>query len=50
MVMMSALGFLPRLYQGTAYPACEVIAAQNRLLVEDPKILSTGPHRKDKYG
>ena len=48
-LVLPALGFVPRSYQGTTYPAGEVVTAQNPLLVVDQKILSPGHHRKDEY-
>lgn len=35
--VMSALGFFPRLYQGTTYPVGEVVTAQIPLLVDDQR-------------
>jgi choline dehydrogenase-like flavoprotein len=48
-IMMAALGFLARLYQGTAYPAGKVVTAQESSPRGRPKILRPAPRRKDEY-
>src|SRR5215210_1099545 len=46
-VVVPTFGFLPRLYQGTAYPAGKVVSAQKCLLVAARKILPATYHRKE---